>query len=423
MFGKVKQVVLDSGLWDDGRAASHGFLLSPSVYEVSRDKKDQLEALGAALHDCLGGLGRIAAIAARPDLCHSATWGVIARALRTGVPVVYHDFMTTRPGSAPSICKVDLMESGDGELRIAEIDGHNKHGLGYSTLAARIRRAVSPEADAFPGVANMLAKEVARRGETSVALLYADQERFYTPEFRIFQSELAEHGIETVVIAESDVHVNGNGRFTCPDGRQHTLLVDLPFLHHNTALNALLVEQYRAGDIDFLIPPKPFLGSKAVLALLRNDLGNEELESILKSQIPAASLELVRRYIPTTYLVHKRETPDYWRARCEGKRFVLKESISSGMKGTIFSDDPRFADAMSTACGSYYRYVLQEEVINRPRSFDHFGKDGSVHHGEWFMRVTVHYAARRVADIAVTARQDKRVHGALDCLQLGAIVV
>ena len=82
---------------------------------------------------------------------------------------------------------------------------------------------------------------------------------------------------------------------------------------------------------------------------------------------------------------------------------MLKESISSGMKGTIFSDDPRFADAMSTACGSYYRYVLQEEVINRPRSFDHFGKDGSVHHGEWFMRVTVHYAARRVADIAVTA--------------------
>ena len=127
--------------------------------------------------------------------------------------------------------------------------------------------------------------------------------------------------------------------------------------------------------------------------------------------------ELVRRYIPTTYLVHKRETPDYWRARCEGKRFVLKESISSG-KGTIFSDDPRFADAMSTACGSYYRYVLQEEVINRPRSFDHFGKDGSVHHGEWFMRVTVHYAARRVADIAVTARQDKgsTVHSTVSSL-------
>lgn len=66
MFGKVKQVVLDSGLLDDGRAASHGFLLSPSVYEVSRDKKDQLEALGAALHDCLGGLGRIAAIPRGP---------------------------------------------------------------------------------------------------------------------------------------------------------------------------------------------------------------------------------------------------------------------------------------------------------------------------------------------------------------------
>ena len=78
---------------------------------------------------------------------------MIVKVLHTGVPAIYHDIMLLNPSSAPSICKVDIMESESGEFRIAEIDGHNKHGLGYSTLAARIRHAVMPDAKAFPGVA------------------------------------------------------------------------------------------------------------------------------------------------------------------------------------------------------------------------------------------------------------------------------
>ena len=422
MYEQVRQVVLDSGLWNNGGTSRYGFILSPSVYEVSPEKREELEALGAALQDCLAGLGRIAAIAFNPKLCHSLTWGMITKAMHTGVPAIYHDIMLLNPSRVPSICKVDIMESQDGNFRIAEIDGHNKHGLGYSTLAARIRRAVMPEVQAFPGIVSTLAKEAARRGESTIVLLYADQERFYLPEFRILQSELATHGVEVVVVAESDVRVEGEKAIVGTDGKDYKLFVDLPFLYHNRTLNALLAARYRAGEIDFLIPPKPFLGSKAILALLRNDIGNEELEAILKSQIRSASLALLRKYIPETYLV-KRAKEEYWRDRCNGKRFVLKESISSGMKGTVFMDDPHWNATMKRACDSYYRFILQEEVTNRSRSFQYFADGGRLRQGEWFMRITVHYSMRRVADIVVTARQDKRVHGALDCLQLGSIVV
>jgi hypothetical protein len=48
---------------------------------------------------------------------------------------------------------------------------------------------------------------------------------------------------------------------------------------------------------------------------------------------------------------------------------------------------------------------------------------GELGHGEWFVRVTVHYFVGGIADIIVTARRDKKVHGALDCLQLGLVVV
>ncbi|MBI5230488.1 MAG: hypothetical protein HY981_04285 [Candidatus Magasanikbacteria bacterium] len=423
MYEQVRQVVHDSGLWDNGRESSHGFILSPSVYEVSQEKRDELEAIGVALHDCLAGLGRIATIAFTPSLYHSTTWGMIAKVLGIGVPEIYHDIMLLNPSSALSICKVDLMESEDGNFRIAEIDGHNKHGLGYSTLAARIRKTVMPDAKVFPGVAAALAKEIERRGEKSVVLLYADQERFYLPEFCILKSELATHGIDVMVVAESDVRVESEKAIMCPDGKDYKLFVDLPFLYHNRTLNAWLAARYRAGEIAFLIPPKPFLGSKAILALLRNDTGDEQLEAILKSQIRPTSLNLLRQYIPETYLVHKREREEYWLGKCDSKRFVLKESISSGMKGVIFTDDPHFGKIMKCASDSFFRFILQGEVINRSWSFQHFTNRGYLQQGEWFVRVTVHYAIRHVADVVITARQDKKVHGAPDCLQLGSVII
>lgn len=424
MFEQIKDVVRDSRLWDNGRMQSHGFTLSPSVYEISQEKRTELEDLGKALHDCLSGMGRIATIACNPTLCHGATWGMIAKVVRTDVPALYHDIMLHRPGSSPSICKVDLLESEDGEYRIAEIDGHNKHGLGYSALAARIRRALAPTAVAFPGVASLIAKEVLRRGKDSAILLYADQERFYAPEFRILQAEIATHGIDMPVVAERDVCV-GNGRMIANGvgDISDRLFVDLPFLYHHDSLNALLAERYRNGEIDFLIPPKPFLGSKAVLALLRNSGDDENLEAILRSHIGASSLDLLRRFTPKTFLVGRRMNGVGAQLTANGNRFVLKESISSGMKGTMFQDDAAFTHTLERASGSLYRAILQEEVVNRPRTFLSFAADGSVREDTWYTRVTVHYAVRRVADVTVTARTDKKVHGAPDCLQLGSVIV
>lgn len=423
MLERIKDVVRDSRLWDSGRTQSHGFTLSPSVYEISQKKRTELEELGEALHDCLSGIGRIAAIACSPPLSHGATWGMIAKVVRTGVPVHYHDIMLLRPGSTPSICKVDLLEAENGELRIAEIDGHNKHGLGYSTLAARMRRALMPTAAAFPGVASLIAKEVLRRGEKSVILLYADQERFYSPEFRILQAEVATHGIDMPVVREQDVCVekgrmiaNGAGDLSA------RLFVDLPFLYHHGTLSSLFAERYRNGEIDFLIPPKPFLGSKAVLALLRNSGDDEELEAILRSHIRQSSLDVLRRFTPNTFLVGKRMNGALAQLTSSGKRFVMKESISSGMKGTVFQDDDTFTSVLERASGSFYRAILQEEVANRPRTFLSFAADGSVREDTWYTRVTVHYAVRRVADVTVTARTDKKVHGAPDCLQLGSVI-
>jgi hypothetical protein len=93
------------------------------------------------------------------------------------------------------------------------------------------------------------------------------------------------------------------------------------------------------------------------------------------------------------------------------------------MKGTIFSSDDKFATALDLGKKSNARFVLQEEVVNQPQTFEYWNGSGELLTGIWFMRVTVHYSERRVADVVVTARQDKKVHGAIDCLQLGSVLV
>ena len=81
--------------------------------------------------------------------------------------------------------KVDLMVDQDGKFKIAEIDGHNKHGVGYWP------RQACPQARARSGSAGrrfVSLTEMSRLGHESSSFS-ADQERFYVPEFEIVRSE------------------------------------------------------------------------------------------------------------------------------------------------------------------------------------------------------------------------------------------
>jgi len=420
MHSKLATVISESGIWSGTRKESHAFLLSPSVYQITEAQHQELYKLGFALYDCLLGLSHIAVIAYDQSLNYGGMWLLARRVFTTGVPHVYQELQGMNVRHIPKLLKVDLMVDQDGNFKIAEIDGHNKHGLGYSTLGLRFREALYPEAKAFPGTVKTLAEEVKRLGHTEIKLLYADQERFYVPEFEVARQEFAKHGINCVVVSEMD---------TSEAFLESGMFLDLPFLYHKKELYETIVSAYKNGKVEFIIPPKPFLGAKGVLALLRNDGGNEHLEALLCSFIKKQSLDLVRKYIPETLLVGKQaERIDSVKERVSRKRFVLKESISSGMKGTVFSDDACFDAVLARACATNMNWILQEEVVNQPQTFSWFENgNGSVPEiktsDDWFMRVTVQYVNRHLGDAIVTACRDKAVHGGKSCLQIGTVVL
>jgi len=419
-YEALDTVIAESGIWEGSRRQSHAFLLSPSVYSITEMQRRELVDLGHALYDCLLGLSHIAVIAYDGDLNYGGSWLFARRVFSTGVPKIYQELQGMNVRQVPNLLKIDLMVDVDGNFRIAEIDGHNKHGVGYSTLAKRFREAIRPGANALPGVVAALATEVWRGGSPDLKLLYADQERFYLPEFEIARQEFLKHGVKCSVVSEMDVEEKFLGQ---------GLFLDLPFLYRRKDLYSEIIAAYNAGQVRFIIPPKPFLGAKGVLAFLRNDVGHEQVEAILRAFIKGRSLDLVRRYIPETMLVGKQAANmDTVKARAAGKRYVLKESISSGMKGTVFSDSEDFEAVLKVACASSMNWILQEEVANQPQAFswfEHCNGDGPVlRTGEdWFMRVTVQYVGRQPADVIVTACRDKAVHGGKECLQIGTIIV
>lgn len=426
-FAELDDFMKSTGFWAGPYRSTHGFLLSPDVYRISPAQAEGLQHLGRALYECLSGLGRIYSIASC-ELGHGHHWNKISRALATGIPECYRDAQTLNPSRTPAVCKVDLMvEKSTGRFFIAEIDGHNKHGLGYSTLAAALRRLAAPGSASFPGVAKLLAKIIRNRNEggNRATLLYGNQERFYLPEFVLLSQTLRDkHGIELSVFDEVDhtfpqtPELGGNDGI----GLLPELYVDLPFLYRNLVLNASLFAAYRQERADFLIPPKPFMGSKALMAILRNDESDPQLEAILRSQIDSSALQTVRDHLPPTLLVSKQRKPNYWHELCNGDPFVLKGSVSSGMKKVSFPDEPAFRQAFDQACNSYYYFVLQRQIENQPFRFRYFDGAGQLQENDWFLRVTVQYCIREVADVIVTARQDRKVHGAKDCLQLGTII-
>ena len=419
MLQKLRSVVDESGLWRGDRAESHKILLSPSVYRITESQRCELAGLGVALRECLKGLSHIAVIVHNSEPNHRGTWLKIRRVFTTGVPSVYHEFQGMRIRDIPRLLKLDLMVDVNGQFKIAEIDGHNKHGIGYSTLGMKFRDALYPGSVTLPGVAKLIAEDAKLMKQKEVKIFYADQERFYIPEFEIARNEISKHGVNCSLFSEMESRA-------CSEILSGFFL-DLPFLYKKPEFYRIIGNSYRSGAVRFIIPPKPFLGAKGVLALLRNDDKDAKLEAILHSFIEAEFLELVRRFIPYTLLLGKEASRlNPVNVQMCNKRFILKESVSSGMKGIVFSTDGDYNKTLERACASKMNWILQEEIVNQPQQFSWFdGVNGTELRtsDDWFMRVTAHYVNGTLGDLIVTARRDKAVHGGKDCLQLGTIIV
>ena len=253
MYDTLLKVTEDTRIWEGQRRATHAFHLSPSVYRITTAQQQELTQLGYAITDCLQGLSHLATIAFDRELNYRGVWTELRQIFSSGVPKAYHDLQGQNRTQLPQLLKVDLMVNEWGEFRIAEIDGHNKHGLGYATLGRLFRQSLYPEAKALPGAVKLITDYVRKLGFDTVKIFYADQERFYLPEFEIAQAEFAKLGLHCQVFSEMEAETA-----LLKEG----LFLDLPFLYHRTALYETIIDSYKKARSSSSSLPNPFSGPK-----------------------------------------------------------------------------------------------------------------------------------------------------------------
>ena len=403
-------VISDTGIWNGGKKETHKFMLSPDVFKITNAQKKELSNLGSAINDCLKGLSHIAVISYDEKLNYRRGWRLFRNIFSTGVPKFCCKTQGINFKDIPKLIKINVMIDQQGNFKIAEIDAHNKHGLGYSTLGMLLREASHPKAIKLPGVIKLLSQEIKKTGN-KISFQYDEKERFYIPEFEIAKKEFQKNGIDCDLFLNHKIDPYSDSE----------LFMDMPL----SFVPNTLIDRYEKGTVKFIIPPKPFMGSKGVLALLCNAQKYENIENILRAFIKKGSLELVRNYIPETLLVNEK-TIDYIKKQILNEKFVLKEFVSSGMKGITFSSDEEiFKEKLNKiSCKKKSNFILQKEIVSKAHKFS-FYKDiysDTLSESMFFTRLTIHYVNRDLADIVVTARQDKEVHGK-DCLILGTEII
>lgn len=427
-FAALERTVLDTGLWDDGRRTGpHRFRLSPQNYLITPAQRVDLDAIAQALYRVLAGMNRLMAISGDSTLHRSGdAYSQLGRVLGHGSP--YHSLSGLRAKSMPVLCKTDFVVGEDGKPWIAEADATNPRSWGNSTVRRLLAEVIQPNANRLQGVIPYLAQQLARRKISDIVFLYGDAQRFYAPEFGVVKKYLAEYGVGVTVINETEVDVTAN---CLNDARTGMALpqafVDLPVMSRNGKLVKWLTTAARERRVDFLIPPKHFLSSKAMLAVIGNVDADASIEGLLCTQIEPRDLQLVRKHLPPTHII-RADQPDTVARLLKGGRYILKKSFASGTKGVWFQDDPRFERALSSALQNQDGYyVLQREIYQQPHRWAVYPEHGLGEVEEtdgWYLRLTGYVAREGMAELSVTARNGTSlVHGNPDAIQAGTVIV
>lgn len=401
----LSNIIKESGYWDN-HVEDHSFLISPDVYILSISDQNQINDIGRFLPAVLHGVDRL--------MNEVSPANKINAIINSGIPQVYQRLQREHL-QIPEIVKVDLIKDAEGHFWIMEVDSINKHGWGLTMLINKLRDIIAPNAHVLPSIAKILGQAILEYGhDDAVSLISASHEHFYLPEFKILSRELHALGVSLTILEEP---ISSNNVMA--------ISIDFPFLFRSSKEEVMdIAKAYCSFKKVFLLPPKPFLGSKAIMSLVVNREEQNEIQEIVRTYISGYALAGLGAYISPTFLVNKRRgrQEPYWLEYARGNKCILKACISSGAKQVYFPENENYWDNVQKACGSNYMYVLQHEIVPKLHRIRYFNHSGDVVEEEMYCRFTAYFSLNALVDLRIVARSNKRVHGAPDAVQMGVVI-
>lgn len=432
---RYSELLESSGIWssEEFKFKRYRLRLSPDLFPLTESAYQELARINRLMYQkggFLEGMINVYEASSDPKLTGFPLWGLLYRVLRQGVPKSEKGILLNKDKITPAVIRIDLAESSDSSFKIMEVEGDKTHAFGYSTIADIIRG----QELLLPGIISRFA-ELTEVFETNgpVLLVVGQQERFYEPELTAFCNlATQETGTKFVMVPERMLKIDENGLYPEKDNPRSRLLINLPILTpggpSGTKVNQKrILKEYQAGRIVCLIPPKRFLGNKALLGIVSNCDGNPELERIVREFVSLDALAQLREVIPDTAIIWTKNQ-EFWRNEFtkNPNDWVIKKTVSSGMKGVGLPSDPdRQLSMLAEAERKPGQYIIQRKVIQKKRIFSFAEPEDldQVQRREMYTRIELFASSNGPASVLTTAREDTAVHGAPDAIQISAKLI
>lgn len=390
--------------------ARHGYVLSPATFLLSGAMYSQLQEIALLVSDFQKNLHMLYQ-EVQDDRDSHPMKGMIRNMIKTATG----GFDSFPHNREVPVCKVDIMVGENDQLSIAEIDTYNPRGIPFALFLRDLyqRAGLIPENEfLLDGVVPAITQFL--DGEEEWYWLSAHKERYYQPVFRIMKKVLEQdYGITTELIdlEASGLDVCQKNKISliplaCNQGREHQQA-------------RYLQQRYAQNQERFWYPFTPWTSNKGWFGLLSNPLEQEILQPF---QNIFARQDLYQRYIPETLLLTKRfkkdAIVDVFRERHQN--VLLKQNISSGMKGVLFPEDASFEQKLQQVSHMKNpQWTLQSLVSQKKFAMPYFTSQGQLDTGDYYVRICAYVGpGGELLDAEVTARPEPDVHGAPDCLMM-----
>lgn len=342
----------------------HCFNLGDRPFVIESSDLQKIIALGPVLGRFMNAMQAIVQTVTNTNIKLTSPWKLVRDILSVELNAQHKKLLGVHPQRNSLLTRVDFMIDETGELKIAEIDPMNKHGLGFALLCRN-----ESGHSARQRILSLFSELLSEYEDLFIILSRKDE--FFEKEQCYFAEQLSGFAGKSVdILTESDqAGIIKSAQST------HSCFLDCPVLQDGS-LNQRLLDVFLKTPKRFLMPPKHWMGNKALMAFLHEPL----LLEILNAFLSDMDIGLLKQYIPPTFATNP----------CSDG-FVVKKVLSSGAKGVFFGEGAPKGNVV------YQKYVLQKKFILE-------GKDQHI-------RIAVHYVGVQLGELTVTSSADLPVHG------------
>ncbi len=428
-----ERLLVSLGLWaTPDLRGKYSFRLSSEVLALSKAEQTELNTISDLIYSRGGFFDGAIRLFNQALNGNRAIYDILA----AGLDKQELDLIDPVSLTPPFISRADLMRTADQKqlFQIAEIEGDKTHAFGYASILDLLRNQTM-DRDDTPGIIAVLKAEIERfnlPAAKPIVLAVGNGEKFYIGELSVFAKLANEASINLIVLPEDDLEVDqyGIGPRSTPTRTDTVIRIpDLFFtpvdssIKQRSALSLKLLRLHKQGLIRSFIPPGRFLVSKNLLALISNPQGDRLIESALNSCFDSGVIRGLRKFIPITLVINQ-ETRDLAMSLLtrESDNWVIKQAISSGMKGVNLGRERR-SEFIKRALTFPNQFVIQKKVRQLTKRFTFTEADDprTIKEAEMYMRISPFFTKDGIATIGVTARETPAVHGAKDAIQIPVV--